>query len=128
MVVDWKNRDEMKIERGKDRDERRRGSNWLHIGMFNRIRICSLLSPEAQWLEVSKKFEDRWNFPHVIEAMDGKHVGVSSPGHSGFEYFNYKNFFSIVLLVVVDAEYNFIFADVVGKGDTHAPHCLCAIG
>ncbi|XP_041785728.1 uncharacterized protein LOC121601009 [Anopheles merus] len=75
-----------------------------------------LPSTKQQWLEVSQRFEQRWNFPHAIGAMDGKHVKIRAPAHSGSDYYNYKNFFSIVLLVIVDADYNFLFADAGGKG------------
>lgn len=35
---------------------------------------------------------------------------------SGSEYYNYKKSFSIVLLALVDSNYNFIFADIGGQG------------
>uniref|UniRef100_A0A182WHM0 DDE Tnp4 domain-containing protein n=1 Tax=Anopheles minimus TaxID=112268 RepID=A0A182WHM0_9DIPT len=75
-----------------------------------------LPSTKAHWLEVSNQFERRWNFPHAIGAIDGKHVSIRAPGNSGSDYYNYKQFHSIVLLVIVDADYNFLFADAGGKG------------
>ena len=29
---------------------------------------------EAEWLQISRKFEQRWNFPNGIGAIDGKHI------------------------------------------------------
>ena len=29
-------------------------------------------STEAEWLNISKRFEEKWNFPHVLGAIDGK--------------------------------------------------------
>lgn len=31
----------------------------------------------ARWLEVSREFEEKWNFPHCIGALDGKHVVIT---------------------------------------------------
>jgi len=53
---------------------------------------------EEEWLEIAQDFERKWNFPHVIGALDGKHVMLQAPVNSGTEYYNYKHFFSIVLM------------------------------
>ncbi|XP_050093466.1 uncharacterized protein LOC126576295 [Anopheles aquasalis] len=69
-----------------------------------------------EWLRVSATFQDRWQFPHAIGAIDGKRILIKNPNFSGSDNFNYKQFCSIVLLAIVDANSNFIFADVGYKG------------
>uniref|UniRef100_A0A182NIQ5 DDE Tnp4 domain-containing protein n=1 Tax=Anopheles dirus TaxID=7168 RepID=A0A182NIQ5_9DIPT len=75
-----------------------------------------LPSTQEEWLRVEEEFSGKWKFPHAIGAIDGKHVAIKAPARSGTEYYNYKQFFSIVLLAVVDANCNFMFADVGCKG------------
>lgn len=48
--------------------------------------------------------------------MDGKHVQIQAPISSGSNYFNYKSTFSIVLFALVDADYNFLYADIGCQG------------
>lgn len=39
------------------------------------------------WIESEKGFREKWNFPNAIVAIDGKHVLIQAPPHSGSNYF-----------------------------------------
>ncbi len=43
----------------------------------------------------------------AIKAMDGKHLKVMKPKVSDSKYFNYKHFFSVILMALVDSDYQF---------------------
>jgi len=60
-------------------------------------------TPEG-WHAISDKFLEKWNFPHTCGALDGKHIACKCPPKSGSQYFNYKGFYSVVLMALVDAE------------------------
>ncbi|GFU95898.1 DDE Tnp4 domain-containing protein [Trichonephila clavipes] len=62
---------------------------------------------ENEWKMVGEEFWAKWNFPLCLGAMDGKHIRIKSPSHSGATYRIYKGFFSIVLLALVEANLNF---------------------
>lgn len=65
-----------------------------------------------QFLSIARDFYDKWNSPNTIGTIDGKHVRIKCPNNSGSLYYNYKDFFSIVLLAVADANSKFIAIDV----------------
>lgn len=71
---------------------------------------------DTEWRAIADKFQSTWNFPHCLGCVDGKHVQIVAPKHSGSLFFNYKGTFSIVLLGVADANYNFLYADVGCQG------------
>lgn len=71
---------------------------------------------EEEWLELCKKTNDRWQFPNSFAAADGKHIGLFHPHGSGSEFYNYKGFYSLVLLALVDYDYKFLYIDVGCQG------------
>ena len=67
-------------------------------------------SPQ-EWKAGAQGFEDRWNSPHAICALDDKHVAIKCPEDSGsiFYKYMYKGFYFIVLMALVGAKYDFCF-------------------
>jgi hypothetical protein len=78
----------------------------------------TLPSTEAEWKASSKMFWERWNLPHCCGAIDGKHIAMKAPNLSSSLYHNYKGFFSLILLALVDADYKFTWASVGANGST----------
>lgn len=71
---------------------------------------------KENWMEISNVFYKKCYFPNCLGAIDGKHIRIMCPRNTGSEYFNYKKYFSIVLLAVADANYCFSAIDVGSYG------------
>ena len=57
--------------------------------------------------KIEERFTNGWNIPHTVCALDGKRIVIKKRKKSGSEYFNYKGYFSLVLLALVYADYKF---------------------
>ena len=73
-------------------------------------------STKAEWLEISRKFEERCNFPHALGAIDRKHNRIQKPKNGDSFYYNYKHTHSIILMAIAGPEYECLYADVGSNG------------
>lgn len=87
------------------------------IELWNVLQPLYLPTPtEEVWKKSEIGFRELWNFPNCVGSIDGKHVRVKCPPKTGSSYFCYKNYFSIVLLGIVDPDYKFIVVDIGSYG------------
>ena len=80
------------------------------------LEVMNCPTTPENWRQISDKFFQKWNFPHACGALDGNHIACKCPAKSGSQYYNYKGFYSVVLMALVDADYKFIWADVGSMG------------
>jgi len=67
---------------------------------------------EEIWRASEKVFKEKWNFPHCVAGIDGKHVRIMTPPRRGSEFFNCKKYHCVVSLALVDANKRFLTVDV----------------
>ena len=70
------------------------------------------LSTEAEWFDISNRFEEKWNFPHALGAIDDKHVRIQKPKNGGSFCYNYKHTHSNI----AGPEYECLYVDVGSNG------------
>ena len=83
------------------------------LAIYNSLKDPYLKTPSSKekWLNILARFEDTWNFPHCIGAIDGKNIKIKCPKMTGTYYYSYKEFYSIVLLAICDSNYCFTLID-----------------
>ena len=77
---------------------------------------------ETEFYQKISDMEQMWQFPCCWGAIDGCHIPIKCP-QGGLqackEYHNFKNFYSIVLMGMVDAKYRFIWGSCGFPGNSH---------
>lgn len=85
--------------------------------IWNVLHAIYLSNPtEEIWRQNEIGFRELWGFPNCVGSIDGKHVAIKCPPNTGSNYFCYKNYFSIVLLAIVDPFYKFSVVDIGSYG------------
>ena len=66
--------------------------------------------------------DEFWQFPCRLSAIDGCHIPIKCPPgglEACKEYHNFKNFYSIVLMGLVDSHYRFVWGSCGFPGNSH---------
>lgn len=71
---------------------------------------------EEEWKSILDGYWNTWQMPNCFGAVDGKHIKLKCPPNSGSCYFNYKKYFSIVLMAICDHAYRFKLVDIGAYG------------
>lgn len=69
-----------------------------------------------------QEMHDMWQFPFCWGAVDGSHIPIKCPAggaEARKEYYNFKHFYSIVLMAIVDAKNRFIWGSCGYPGNSH---------
>jgi len=67
-----------------------------------RLQKVAIPEPNEETLkQTADGYNRRWHFPHCCGSIDGKRIRIICRGKSGSRYFNYKGFYSIVMLSLV---------------------------
>ncbi|KAJ8933495.1 hypothetical protein NQ314_013972 [Rhamnusium bicolor] len=82
----------------------------------NKLADWFVPNTQEEWKEIIQGFSTRWNFPYCGGALDGKHIVLRCPFHSGSNFYNYKGSFSIIIFAWVDDQYCFEYIDVGANG------------
>lgn len=64
------------------------------------------------WKRNAQRYQELWNLPNCVAAIDGKHIRAKKFDNSGSSNFNYKCYFSMILMAAADADSLFTTIDV----------------
>ena len=67
---------------------------------------------EEKLQELMEVMDSEWQFTSAYGAIDGSHIPIHCPpggAEAAKEYHNFKNFYSVVLMAIVDAKYRIIW-------------------
>ncbi|XP_018360500.1 PREDICTED: putative nuclease HARBI1 [Trachymyrmex cornetzi] len=82
--------------------------------IYELLRENYLKTPNTtvEWKQIADDYQRLWNVPNCIGSMDGRHIEFRAPLQDGSLYYNYKGTNSIVLLALVNAQYQFTYVNV----------------
>lgn len=100
------------------------------------IEVCQVMVHTFWMEEVSNLFpenqeelnramelmDEEWQFPCAYAAIDGCHIPIRCPpggAEAAKEFHNFKNFYSVILMAIVDAKYRIIWGSCGYPGNSH---------
>ncbi|XP_071978391.1 uncharacterized protein [Engystomops pustulosus] len=85
--------------------------------IWERLKATVMPKPTAQqWMEIADGFYSAAEFPNCVGALDGKHIRVKKPPHSGPNQQKFRQWSSLVLLGIADHNHRFVTIDIGSYG------------
>ncbi|XP_064469657.1 uncharacterized protein LOC135384383 [Ornithodoros turicata] len=100
-------------------------------GIYREFCDAVIAVLERDWLQMMtademenhiREFQAVCDFPQGVGALDGCHFPVSPPKDDATDYHNYKGWYSIILMALVDHKYRFRYISVGAPGRCHDAH------
>ncbi|XP_071504236.1 uncharacterized protein [Diadema antillarum] len=79
-------------------------------GYRDEVITCPIIPEEGK--PIGEVFRNKLNVPLALKALDGKHVAIRKPVNSGSLYRNYKGFFPMVFMALVNGYRKFLRMDI----------------
>ncbi|KAK4884078.1 hypothetical protein RN001_000349 [Aquatica leii] len=85
--------------------------------IWKRLGPIAMPPPTQEtWKKTSTRFKEMWHFPNCIGGIHGKPIDIQCPINAGSNFYNYNGCHLVVLLAIVDADYNLIAIDIGAYG------------
>jgi hypothetical protein len=68
------------------------------------------------WINIDENCANRWNFLYCIWCVDGKNTEIKFPARSGSKFYDYKQFFSVLLHAAIDSKCRLSTVDIGAVG------------
>lgn len=97
-------------------------NNAIVKNMWTECISAHMPATGEQFKEKMLDMEELWQFPFSWAAVDGCHIPIKCPpggNEACREFHNFKNFFSVVLMSLVDAKYRFVWGSCEFPGNSH---------
>eukprot|EP00795_Rhopilema_esculentum_P011068 gene11068-19929_t len=78
--------------------------------------FLALPSSAENWVNIAHAFDQKWQFPNCVDAIDGKHIVMQPPPKQVPGITTKKGTHSIVLLAIAGPHYECIYEDVGTNG------------
>lgn len=83
---------------------------------------CHMPNTQEDFKKKILDMEEFWQFPCCWAAIDGCHIPMKCPPgglEACKEYHNFKNFYSVVLMAMIDSHYRFVWGSCGFPGNSH---------
>lgn len=86
---------------------------WRYFKQFVHASHLQLVPDQIKWpthddfKKIANEYELRWNYPMAIGSLDGSHIKIQVPKEEKSAYINYNNSYSMTLMAICDANYEF---------------------